>query len=369
MMRLRTTAWAGLGLVVLLTACGGEDHKSAVAAPAAPVPLELAKADVALVTLAPLGAGLPVTGTLQAFHQTTVQARMASDVAEVYVREGQLVKKGEALARLGTQDAESRLKEAQANLASARVAAQLARALAERNRALFDKHYFSELDYQSSVGDAETREQAMKAQEALVAIARKSLNDATVTAPMSGIVAKRYIDPGSSVGMDNKLFDIVDLGEMELAAPVPAPQIPEVKIGMPVRFAVDGFGSRAFTGKVVRINPVADAGTRAISVYVSVENSGRELKGGMFARGQILTGTAAPELIIPAEAVHQEAAARPYVFVLKNGKLERREVTPGATDEQGGRMAIPAGLSEGETVVTARLAADAANRPARVSGS
>jgi membrane fusion protein (multidrug efflux system) len=367
---MRTTGLACAGLALILSACGGGSSTPATGdTQAAPAPLELAQADIAVVSKAALGNGLPVTGTLQAFHQTTVQARMASDVAEVYVREGQLVKKGEALARLGTQDAESRLKEAEANLASAKVAAQLSRALAERNRALFEKHYFSELDYQNSVGDADTRDQAVKAQEALVAIARKSLNDATVMAPMSGIVAKRYIDAGSSVGMDNKLFDIVDLAEMELAAPVPAPRIPEVKVGQAVSFMVDGFGSRQFSGRVARINPVADSGTRAISVYISVDNNHLDLKGGMFAHGQILTGSDAPTLIVPVDAVHTDPGSNPYVLVLKNGKLERRDVTPGASDAQTGRVAVSTGLAVGETVVVAKLAADASNRPARVSGS
>jgi RND family efflux transporter MFP subunit len=358
-------------LALLLAGCGGGDSKTVapVAATTAVAPLELANADVARVTLAPLGQGLPITGSLQALHQTTVQAQVASDVAEVLVREGQTVTAGQLLARLGVQEVEARVKQAEANLASARVDAQLARATAERNKAVYEKHYFSELDYQRSVGDAEAREQAVKSQEAMLAIARKQLDDATVKAPMAGIVAKRYVDPGSSIGMDGKLFDIVDLRELELAAQVPAPQIPKVRVGQDVSFMVDGFGTRQFSGKVARINPLADGATRAISVYISVTNPNQELKGGMFTHGEILTGSPEPALIVPQDAVHNDPGNPPWVLVLADGKLEKREVSLGDADSQSGRIALPKGVSAGETVVVTRLGTGAINRPARLSGN
>lgn len=365
----RALAATGMGLALVLAGCGHDDTK-AESKPATrqEAPLELARADVAQVRAGVLGAGLPVTGSLQAFNQTTVQSRVASDVAAVFVREGEVVKKGQLLARLGTQEVDARLKQAEANLSSAKVDAQLARALFERNKQIFEKHYISELDFQRSQGDAEAREEAVRAQQALVDIARKNLNDANVIAPMSGVVAKRYIEPGSSVGMDSKLFDIVDLSDMELAAPVPATDIGRVKVGQSVSFTVDGFGEQAFTGKVARINPVADAGTRAVTVYVRVANSQSSLKGGMFAHGVIASEAGAQALIIPTVAVHKDPGQEPYVLVLDNGRLQQRNVTLGASDDNNGQVSVQAGLAAGETVVVAKLGADAAKRAARISG-
>lgn len=347
-----------------LTACG--DNKE----PAATVvtveqPLELLAADVAVVKRGVLAGGLPVTGGLQAVNQTTVQARVGSDISAVLVREGERVQKGQVLARLGTQDLEARVKQAEAQLASAKVEAQLSRALVERNRKLFEKNYFSENDFARSQGEADARDEAVRAQQAMVDISRKALNDAVVVAPMSGIVAKRYVEPGSSVMMESRLFDIVDLGQMELQASVPAAEVPRIRVGQPVVFTVDGFASRRFQGQVSRINPVADAATRAIAVYVRVNNPDAALKGGMFARGEITSGTGTETLIVPITALRRGEKGV-TVFVLKDGKLELRQVTTGAVDERAGEAAVMAGVAEGETVVIASLNDQAANRPAKV---
>lgn len=347
-----------------LAGCGDKKTEAA-AGTTVDAPLELLPVDVATVKRGTLTGGLPVTGTLQAVHQTTVQSRVASDITAVLVREGEHVTKGQVLARLGVQDLEARVKQSEAQLASARVEAQLTRALVERNRKLFEKNYFSENDFARSQGEAEAREEAVRAQQAMVDIARKALNDAVVRAPMSGIVAKRYVEPGSSVMMEARLFDIVDLGDMELQVSVPAPEVPRLRVGHPVSFTVDGFGARRFEGQIARINPVADAATRAIAVYVRVKNSDAALKGGMFARGEIASGSAESALIMPLNAVRRGEKGS-SVFVLKNGKLELRLITLGAVDERAGQAVVSSGVADGETVVVASLNEQAANRSAKV---
>lgn len=352
-------------LALVVSGCGGKDGGSKAAEAKAPAELELVAVDVALASKGSLSGALPINGSLQAVTQTTVQSRVAAEINTVAVREGERVQKGQLLASLATQDLDARVKQAEANLASAQVEATLARALVERNKQLYEKKYFSEIDYQKSVGEAEAREENVRAQKALVAIARKALSDAGVRSPMAGIVAKRYVEPGSSVGVDGRLFDIVDLSEMELAAPVPATEIAQVKVGQAVKFTVSGFGDQQFTGKVVRINPVADAGTRAINVYVRVNNSGLALKGGMYARGEIATGAEGEGMTVPLDALHSDEKGS-WVMVLKDGKLERRNVDVAARDERGNRLAVRTGLAEGETVVVAKLAEAVLGKPARL---
>ncbi len=352
-------------LAAALAGCGGKEGDNKAAAAATPAVLELAAVDVAVASKGSLSGMLPVNGTLQAVTQTTVQSRVAAEVDAAAVREGERVQKGQVLASLGTKDIDARMKQAEANLASAQVEATLARALVDRNRKLYEKQYFSELDFQKSVGEAEAREENVRAQKALVDIARKALNDASVRAPMSGIVARRYVEPGSSVGVDGKLFDIVDLSEMELAAPVPATEIAAVKVGQAVSFTVSGFGEQKFSGRVVRINPVADAGTRAIMVYVRVNNSGLELKGGMYAHGEIATGAEGEGMTVPLDALHGDENES-WVMVLNGGKLERRVVEVTARDERSNRLAVRSGLNEGDTVVVAKLADTVLGKPARL---
>ena len=352
-------------LAISLSGCGGKESESKAAVAETPAALELASVDVATVSLGSLGGNLPINGTLQAVTQTTVQSRVAAEINAVTVREGERVQKGQILARLATQDLDARVKQAEANLASAKVEAELSRALDERNQKMYEKKYLSELDYQRSVGETSARNEAVRAQQAMLDIARKALKDANVTSPMNGIVAKRYVEPGSSVGVDGKLFDIVDLSEMELAAPVPTTEIAQVKVGQTATFTVGGFADKKFEGRVVRINPVADTGTRAVNVYVRVSNGGLNLKGGMYARGDIATGASGEGMIVPLEALHSDEKGD-WVLVLDKGRLEKRVVEVAGRDERGNRLTVRSGLAEGETVVVAKLTDAVLGKPARL---
>lgn len=353
-------------LVLGLAGCGGQDNGTSAVAVASAA-LELAPVDVARVARVQVSGGLPVSGSLQPLKQTTVQSRVAAEVSSVLVREGERVTAGQVLARLGTQDVEARVRQAEAQLAAAQVEARLARGLADRNRELYEKKYFSEIEYARSVGEAEAREEQVRAQQALVAIATKALDDTVVKAPQSGIIARRFVEPGSSVGMDARLFEIVDLAEMELEVPVPAAAIADVKVGQRLGFTVTGFGERRFEGVIARINPVADSGTRAISVYVRVPNPKQELKGGMYARGEISAGAGGQALGLPLDALHEMEGEAPWVLVLAGDKLEKRVVELTGRDERRNRLFLTSGVKEGDTVVVARLTDSAIGRAARLS--
>ena len=94
---------------------------------------------------------------------------------------------------------------------------------------------------------------------------------------------------------------------MELQAAVPAVDVPELAIGMPVDLAIDGFGERRFSGRIERINPATEPGTRAILVYVGIPNADDTLRGGMFATGRIALAAGTPVATLPATAVRTEA--------------------------------------------------------------
>lgn len=356
-----------LVLTLGLSACGSDKPADNSAVDAKPAPLELAPVDVVTVRQQTLSGGYAISGSLQPVVQTTVQSRVGAEVNEVLVREGMRVEKGQLLARLSIQDLSARLKQAEAGLAAAKVEAELSRLLTERNRKLYEKKYFSEVDYQRSEGETAAKMENVRAQQALVDIARKAENDAQVKAPISGLIARRYIEPGSSINLDGRLFDIVDLGKMELSVPVPATDIALVKVGQAVNFTVSGFGDRQFNGQVVRINPVADPSTRAISVYVQVNNADMELKGGMYARGEIAVGQAGEGLMVPVEALHGTAEGKPWVFLIRNDKLEKQDLQTGARNDRQGTVAVKSGLQEGDRVVVVRLNESAVGQPVNLS--
>jgi RND family efflux transporter MFP subunit len=139
---------------------------------------------------------------------------------------------------------------------------------------------------------------------------------------------------------------------MEIEAPAPAAEIPSVKVGQLAQFRVDGFGERAFEGRIERINPAADPGSRSITLYVAIANRDGALKGGMFAKGQLILDRAPAAAVVPAAAVREEAG-QAYVFTIEDGKVARRPVTLGMREE--GLVEIRGGLPTGIPVVRARI--------------
>jgi RND family efflux transporter MFP subunit len=162
------------------------------------------------------------------------------------------------------------------------------------------------------------------------------------------------VQPGEKVAFDSPLVTVVDLTHMELQAAVPAVDVPELAIGMPVDLAIDGFGERRIEGRVERINPATEAGTRAILVYVGIPNPDQTLRGGMFATGRIALSAGRPVATLPATAVRTEAG-QSYVWTLEDGKVARRSVVLGLRDDTAGRVEIRTPLPEGVAVLGARF--------------
>ncbi len=185
-------------------------------------------------------------------------------------------------------------------------------------------------------------------------IARNALRDAVAMSPLTGIVAKRHVQPGEKVAFDSPLVTVVDLKDMELQAAVPAIDVPELSIGKPVELVIDGFGERRFSGRVERINPATEPGTRSILVYVGIPNADGALRGGMFATGRIALAASAPLPTLPATAVRTEGG-QAYVWMLEDGKLVKRNVVTGARDDAAGRVEIRTALPAGRRCCGARF--------------
>ena len=190
---------------------------------------------------------------------------------------------GQLLVRVDTADLEARLIERQGQLESAKAQLALAEKTLSTNQKLLKQNFISQNAFDSSESNMNVTRGSVMSAEAQVRLAQNALKDAVATAPLTGIVAKRHVQPGEKVAFDTPLVTVVDLKDIELQAMVPAIDIPELKPGMTVELAVDGFGERKFTGRIERINPSTEPGTRAILVFVGVPNPNNELRGGMFA--------------------------------------------------------------------------------------
>ena len=173
----------------------------------------------------------------------------------------------------------------------------------------------------------------------------------TITRGLNYNVPLSLSNPGSlalSILNAGRLLDI------ELQAMVPAVDIPELRPGMTVDLAVDGFGERKFGGRIERINPSTEPGTRAILVFVGVPNPNGELRGGMFSTGRVALAASAPALSLPANAVRSEAG-QTFVWTIEDGKLVKRMVVVGRRDEENNRVEIKTALPASARVLAARF--------------
>ncbi len=317
-----------------------------------PVTLEFAPADLTRVEPHALSRWLPVSGAVQPVRQATVKAKVSGDVRQVTVREGDAVRAGQVLARIDTADLEAKLIERIGALESAKAQLALAQKTRATNLTLLKQSFISQNAFDNSESSYNVAQGSVKSAEAQVQLARNALRDAIATSPLTGTVAKRHVQPGEKVAFDSPLVTVVDLTDMELQAAVPAVDVPELEIGKGVELVIDGFGERRFTGRVERINPATEPGTRAILVYVGIPNADGALRGGMFATGRIMLAASKPVPTLPATAVRIESG-QAYVWIVDDGKLVKRSIATGGRDATAGRVEIRTALPAGAPVLSA----------------
>jgi RND family efflux transporter MFP subunit len=357
---------AGAGVVVLTALLWPRDSVSSMSA--VPRAIELAPADVATVKHTLLDTQLSFSGTLQPVRQVLLNARVAGEVTEVAVREGETVSQGGVVLRQDSREVNARLAQAEAAVQSSR--AELATALeqVDKFRQLAQQKFFSRNELNKAETQAAVYESQLRANEAAVAMARKERENATLRAPFSGMVAERMVQPGQLVMPNTPLLSLVDLSELELAIQLPSSEMARIRTGQQVSFKVDAYGDEAFKGTIVRMNPVAKASNRKITVYALVKNPGQRLRGGLFVRGQLHDATGVEGLAIPVTAV-QTLDGQSGVMVVRDKQLAWQPVTLGSRDEGTGQVLVSEGLKEGETVVATKVSPHRAGAPVRFAAA
>lgn len=317
-------------------------------------PLEFAAADVVQLQPRRLAVELALPGSVQAMSQATVRAKLSAEVRRVLVREGDRVTAGQPVAEFDTAQLRAQLAERTATLESAK--AQLATTERTRlaNAQLVKQSFISQNAF-------DTADSAYQAQLAAVAAARAQLEqtqllmgDAVVRAPIAGTVSKRNVQSGEKVAFDAPLLAIVDLAHLEVQAQVPVSDVAQVRRGMPAQVAIEGLPGRTFPGRVERINPSTEPGTRTINMYVSISNEESLLRAGMFARVVLVTSPEGEVPTLPVAAVRSEAGTS-YVWTLRDGRLERRTVESGRRDERAQRVEVLSGLAPADRVLASRF--------------
>ncbi|MEY3571619.1 MAG: hypothetical protein RIQ85_1739 [Pseudomonadota bacterium] len=276
---------------------------------------------------------LSLTGALRAVDISSVKARVAAEVREISVREGDTVRAGQIVARMDATEFQARVDQARGTLNAARAQLDIATKNRDNNRTLVEKGFISKNAFDNSASQYATAEANVEAAKGALDVVQKLVNDTVIRSPISGVVAMRYVQAGEKVSADNKLLDIVNLQKMELEAAVPTNDITNVAIGQRVTLRTEGL-PQTIEGKVVRINPATQSGSRSVLVYVQIANPQNQLRSGMFAEAQLILKTKASVLALPQNAIRKEGN-RAYVYVIEADVLARKAITVGMSGRSG----------------------------------
>lgn len=310
--------------------------------------VELAGTDVVRVKTRELAQGVPISGALKAANTALVKARVAGELQGLTVREGDTVKAGQIIARIDSTEYQARVRQAQQQAQAAAAQVDIARRQFENNRSLVAQGFISKTALESSTASLAAAEATYQAAQANADIAAKAVGDTVMRAPLSGVISQRLAQPGERVAVEGRIVEIVDLSQLELEAALSAGESLTVRVGQTAQLQIEG-STQKLNARVVRINPSAVAGSRAVLVYLTVE-SVPGLRQGLFAQGTLGTQRV-QAMVVPLSAVRTDKP-EPYVQLIDQGQVVHQRVQMGERGEVDGQaMVAIAGVAENATVV------------------
>jgi membrane fusion protein, multidrug efflux system len=295
---------------------------------------------------------LRLTGTLRGDRETDLAANANGRVLSTTVERGQQIKPGQVLAKLDTRALALSAADARAQVDSIRAQEAQAKGECEKYEQLKARGAVSDLEYQQKITQCRTLPLNVQAASARAALAAQNVGDGVIRAPFAGVVTERYVEVGQYVRQDSRVVTIVSADPLRLQITVPESQVASVKEGASVTFAVAAYPDRRFEGKVRFVSGALRSTTRDLVAEAIVPNPERLLIPGMFADVELTVGSQ-KAASVPLRAT-READEQTRVYVVAAGRLEERIVALGP--KVGDRVAIVAGVKEGEQVVVSELA-------------
>lgn len=334
-----------LTLALALEACGAKSE-TADAAP----PVTLGANDIAAAETRDVAPSVVVSGALDPADIVRVRAQVGGTLRDLRVDRGSRVTKGQVMARIEAQGVTSGAESAKAGVAAAEAGLAVALQRLEGAKKLFAAGAMAAVDLKAAQAGYDAASAQVAAARAALAGANEAAERTLLRAPFDGWVSERLPEAGESVKGEDPVFTVVDPRTLELKGQVGATDAAKVRAGQPVEFRIDAAPDRTFRGTVARIDPVADASTRQVGVYVRLANGDGKVVAGQFAHGRIRTAAAVKAVAIPVSALRGEASA-PFVLVVDGGVVRRRPVVAGTRDDDAGIVTITGGLKAGERIV------------------
>ncbi|MFO0122416.1 MAG: efflux RND transporter periplasmic adaptor subunit [Inhella sp.] len=356
--RQRRWAWgAGLGAIALAAVATavlarGQGDSTQDEKKQADKALRFNPSEVVQPQLAKLAARIEFSGPLVAPNTATVRAKGGGTLLALNAPEGTRVRAGQAIGSLDLEDLRQRVAERAAGVEAVRAQAVQAERTHAANESLARQNFIAPTALDSSRAALDTQRAQLAAAQAQLQTMQVALRQASLTAPISGWVAKRHAVPGEKLQAEQPVVTVVDLSQLELAGLVGTHEVARLKPGMAAQVRIEGV-AEPVTARIARISPAAEPGTRSIGVTLSLPNPGEALRAGQYALATVTLDDPEPRLTVPVSAL-VGSDGQQQVWLIEQGELKRRLVTTGRRDAQRGRVEVLKGLTPEAQVLAGR---------------
>jgi RND family efflux transporter MFP subunit len=331
--------------------------------PRPPITVELAS-----VTRADMIDTVTVVGNLIGAATVDAVPKAQGRLQDIYVKLGDHVRKGQAIAKIEDRELLEQIKQAEAtyNVSNATIRqrqADLKLALnnLERSRSLLERDLlprqtFDDTDarYQAAQAQLDLAEAQMDQSKARLDELKINLSNTVITAPLEGFIGKRTLDPGSSIGVNTSFISVVDIRTVRLVINVVEKDLRRITTGTGAEVEVDAYPGENFNGRVARLAPILDPATRTAQVEIEIPNPGFRLKPGMYARVRFTVEKHEQTLVVPTPSI-VDVAGKIGVFMQSGETAKFHPVTIGI--EHQDFTEVLTGLEENQRIVSTGAAA------------
>ena len=348
-----TQALIVLTLSLLMLRC--DSGKSDSEENTAKVPVE-----VQIVRQSNLVQSIYYSGDIFAEFEVDVYSKIPDRIEKYYVEEGDYIKKGEPIARIIATTIEQAVRQAEAALIAAKAQAANLQVEFERSQRLFRENAMSQQQYDLIKTQYEANHAQVEQAEAALISARSHFKDATVSAPISGVVGKRYFEDGDMANQMTPLVKIVQMDRLKIIVNAIEDDLGKLAVGQQAKITVRSYPDRRFIGSVKRISPILDPITRMADVEIMLNNSDHILKPGMFAEVEIIFGTLENVIAVPRFATTENTTTQTingkneviknyYVYLVNKGKAVQKKLDVSYLNHKN--IAVDTAVAVGDTLI------------------
>jgi RND family efflux transporter MFP subunit len=318
--------------------------------------------EVQVVQLDNLVQSIFYDGDIFAEFEVDVFSKIPDRIETYFVDEGDYIKKGSPIARIIATTIEQSVRQTEAALIAARAQEANLKVEFERAQRLYRENATSQQQFDLIKTQYEANRALVEQAEAALTSVRSQFTDATVSAPISGIIGKRYFETGDMANLMTPLVKIMQMDRLKIMVNAIEDDLGKLAIGQDTKISVRSHPGRTFIGKVTKISPILDPITRMADVEILLENKDHILKPGMFAEVEIIFGILENVIAVPRYATIEsttmqtiagkdEVIKNYYVYLVNNGKAVQTKLDVSYFNHKN--MAVDSAVVVGDTLVIA----------------